>query len=70
MSFSMTKTEVAELFKISTKTVERNSKSGRLPKPIYVGDRSPRWNREAVYAIYNGTVQPGALSASVPPSSS
>ena len=60
----MTKQEVAELFNVSTKTVERNSKSGRLPRPVYVGERSPRWNREEVYAIYNGMAHPGSLSAS------
>ena len=60
----MTKKEVAELFQISTKTVERNSKSGRLPKPVYVGERTPRWNREQIYALYNGQTQTDALSAS------
>ena len=60
----MTKREVAELFQISTKTVERNSKSGRLPKPVYVGERTPRWNREQIYALYNGQAQTDALSAS------
>lgn len=60
----MTKREVAELFQISTKTVERNSKSGRLPKPVYVGERTPRWNREQIYALYNGQAQADALSAS------
>ena len=64
MTQGMTKQEVAALFHISTKTVERNSKAGGwLPEPAYVGKRSPRWNREKIYAIYNG-VQTNDLRSS------
>jgi len=48
----MSKTEIANLFNISTKTVERSCKEGRLPKPFYLGARSPRWKKSDIYAIY------------------
>lgn len=51
---TLTKKEVAELLKVSTRTVERNCASGKIPKPFYVGERSPRWSAKAIYALANG----------------
>ena len=51
---AMSKAEVATLFRVSTKTVERSCKEGRLPKPFYLGPRSPRWKKSEIYAIYEG----------------
>ncbi len=48
----MTKTEVAEFLRVSTKTVERGVKAGIFPEPIYLGPRSPRWDQDAIMAIY------------------
>lgn len=61
---TLTKKQVAEILAISTKTVERNSKKGILPAPSYVGERSPRWNAEAIYEIAAGRVQTDSLSSS------
>lgn len=61
---ALTKKEVAKILGISTKTVERNSKKGILPAPSYVGERSPRWNAESIYAILGGQGQTESLSSS------
>lgn len=59
-----TKKEVAKILKISTRTVERQSRAGILPKPVYIGARLPRWPAAAVEALINGQVQEESLNAS------
>lgn len=61
---ALTKKEVAKILGISTKTVERNSKKGILPSPAYVGERSPRWNADSIYAILASQSHIDSLSSS------
>ena len=46
----MTKKQVAELLQCSQRQVELLTNKGRLPKPIYLGESSPRWKREELLA--------------------
>lgn len=39
----LTKSDVAELLKVSAKTVERRVKDGTLPQPKTLGPRTFRW---------------------------
>jgi predicted DNA-binding transcriptional regulator AlpA len=41
----MTKSQVAGYLQCSQRQVELLTKKGRIPKPIYLGDSSPRWRR-------------------------
>jgi len=48
----LTKTDVAKLvLKCSGRQVELMVQSGRLPKPIYLAERSPRWRRDELLAF-------------------
>ena len=46
----LTKTQVSELLQCSLRQVELLTKAGRLPKPIYLGESSPRWKRSNLLA--------------------
>jgi len=37
--------QVAVILGVSTRTAWRLVASGRLPKPVYLGAKSPRWER-------------------------
>lgn len=50
----MRKKDVAEFFQCSCRQVELMTKSGRLPKPIYIGDASPRWQRKTLMDWLDG----------------
>ena len=54
----MTKKQVAELLQCSQRQVELLTAKGRLPKPVYLGESSPRWKRAELLASL-GTVQEG-----------
>jgi len=41
----MTKKQVAQFLQESQRQVELMVKAGRLPKPFYISDSSPRWRR-------------------------
>ena len=41
----MTKKQVAEFLQCSQRQVELLTQKGRLPKPVYLGESSPRWKR-------------------------
>lgn len=41
----MTKKQVAEFLQCSQRQVELLTNKGRLPKPVYLGESSPRWKR-------------------------
>jgi len=41
----LTKNGVAALLSVSTRQIENLVKAGRLPKPLYLAERSPRWLR-------------------------
>lgn len=46
----MTKKQVAEFLQCSQRQVELLTAKGRLPKPIYLGESSPRWRRAELLA--------------------
>ena len=50
--------EAAELLQCSQRQIELLTQKGRIAKPIYLGDRSPRWRRAELLASL-GTVQEG-----------
>lgn len=46
----MTKKQVAEFLQCSQRQVELLTNKGRLPKPVYLGESSPRWKRDELLA--------------------
>ena len=46
----MKKVEVAKLLGCSDRNVENLVKSGRIPRPLYLGTNSPRWRRSELLA--------------------
>ena len=46
----LTKKQLAEFLQCSQRQVEILTGKGRLPKPIYLGESSPRWQRSSVLA--------------------
>ena len=39
------KTDLAKRFQCSTRQIELMVNDGRLPRPFYLGDSSPRWRQ-------------------------
>lgn len=39
-----TKKDLAAFLKCSTRQVENLARTGRIPKPVYLGESSPRWS--------------------------
>jgi predicted DNA-binding transcriptional regulator AlpA len=54
----LTKKQAAELLQCSQRQIELLTQKGRIAKPVYLGDRSPRWRRAELLASL-GTVQEG-----------
>ena len=54
----LTKKQAAELLQCSQRQIELLTHAGRIAKPVYLGDRSPRWRRAELLASL-GTVQEG-----------
>jgi predicted DNA-binding transcriptional regulator AlpA len=46
----LTKKQVAELLQCSQRQVELLSQSGKIAKPVYLSERSPRWRRGELLA--------------------
>lgn len=46
----MTKKQVSELLQCSQRQVELLTAKGRLCKPVYLGESSPRWKRTELLA--------------------
>jgi predicted DNA-binding transcriptional regulator AlpA len=42
------KRQVAARYGITERSVDRRTRDGTLPKPIYVGPRCPRWDESAL----------------------
>jgi predicted DNA-binding transcriptional regulator AlpA len=42
------KSQLAARYKVSTRTIDRMRKRGQFPSPIQIGDRTFRWDDEAV----------------------
>lgn len=45
------KIQVAELLQCSGRQVELMAQAGRIPMPIYLAQRSPRWKRDELLAF-------------------
>jgi len=57
----LTVSDIAELMRVSTRTVHRYRSEGLLCEPILLGGRTPRWRREDITNwIANGC--PAAVS--------
>lgn len=41
--------EVATLLRVSIRSVWYHVRSGRLPPPVYIGPRQPRWRRSQIF---------------------
>lgn len=46
----LTKKQAAELLQCSQRQIELLTQRGRIARPIYLGDRSPRWRRDELLA--------------------
>jgi len=46
----LTPTQAASVLKISKRTLMRQVAAGRLPAPVYIASRCPRWSRRALDA--------------------
>ena len=46
----MKKKDVAKFLQCSERQVELMVKAGKLPKPVYISDASPRWQRSVIEA--------------------
>lgn len=46
----LTKKQVAELLQCSQRQVELLTAKGRISKPVYLGENSPRWKRAELLA--------------------
>ena len=44
------KADLAKRFQCSTRQIELMAKDGRLPRPFYLGDSSPRWRQSDIDA--------------------
>ena len=44
----LTVSEVGELLKLSRSRVYAHVAAGRIPKPIHIAPRTPRWRREEI----------------------
>jgi predicted DNA-binding transcriptional regulator AlpA len=53
----MTKKQVAEFLQCSQRQVELLTNKGRLPKPVYLGESSPRWQRAELLASLEANSQ-------------
>lgn len=59
-SVLLRKTEVAQLLKVSVRTVENLTARGAIPAPIRLGKFSPRWVRADLIAALGGLQGPTA----------
>ena len=49
---------LAQRLKVSKATIKRMKRTGKLPRPIYLGPRMPRWNEGEI----NHWINSGCLS--------
>ena len=50
----LTKRQAAELLQCSTRQIELLTQRGRIARPVYLGERSPRWRRADLLASLVG----------------
>ncbi len=55
----MTKKQVAEFLQCSQRQVELLTAKGRICKPVYLGESSPRWKRSELMAHLDGQTEGG-----------
>lgn len=58
----MTKRQVAEWLQCSQRQVELLTAKGRISKPVYLGEASPRWKRSELMAHLNGQQSEGGAT--------
>ena len=46
----LTKKQAAELLQVSQRQIELLSQRGKIAKPVYLSERSPRWRRDELLA--------------------
>ena len=51
----LTKTQAAELLQCSLRQIELLTQRGRIAKPVYLSERSPRWRRDELLASLGQT---------------
>ncbi|UOG91790.1 MAG: helix-turn-helix domain-containing protein [Candidatus Thiothrix sulfatifontis] len=66
MNEMQTVKEVAVLFKLSTSSIWRLSKEGKLPKPIKVGLNSTRWKQSELAEFIEKMNKPDSTSPETP----
>ena len=55
----LTKTQAAKLLQCSTRQVELLTHRGRIAKPVYLSERSPRWRRDELLASLGSNPEGG-----------
>ncbi len=55
----LTKKQAAELLQCSQRQIELLTQKGRIARPVYLGDRSPRWRRAELLASLGGGSEGG-----------
>ncbi len=58
----LTKRQAAELLQCSQRQIELLTQRGRIAKPVYLGDRSPRWRRDELLASVGQGVEGSAAA--------
>lgn len=53
----LNKAQLRDRFGVSDPTLHRWLKVGLLPKPVYVGARSPRWPEDEIDALIAGRIE-------------
>lgn len=56
----LTKRQAAELLQCSQRQIELLTQRGRIAKPVYLGERSPRWKRAELLASIGANQEGGA----------
>lgn len=56
----LTRKQLAEMLQVRPLTISRAVAAGRLPRPVFVSARSPRWRKDEVLAAL-------ARTADLPP---
>lgn len=56
----LTKSGVAALLSVSTRQVENLTRDGRIPAPVYLSERAPRWVKADLIEWLRGKAAEGA----------
>ena len=58
----MTKKQVSDYLQVSQRQCEILTAKGRIPRPIYLGESSPRWKRSELLAALDAQQTPGGAT--------